>query len=271
MFFRAAKWTGMMSLGDIDRMFDDLGKAAPWILLLVFISLTLFHSYWRCSFVFVFFKEPSDHEDDDVLPSSPLLHIDDTEANQSDVAASPVQLQEEHSAEETHKVNAITGSTVKFHFPFTSSLTNHQTLPRKVKTWLLTLDCWHLKCFPLSRVLKDVATMLHPVQGSTWVGNTMYSSCIMSDSKLITTLFVISSWIFFLSDLDSPSQGPVRTSSPIEDGRAVHVGVNNDKQRVMSPILFPCDDNTEEAKLQPVQSPQCIRWVMETKLISHLV
>lgn len=65
------QWAGMLSLGDIDRMFDDL--------------------------------EPSDHEEDVVLPPSPLLHIDDTEATQSEMAPSPIEQLERLSSEETQK------------------------------------------------------------------------------------------------------------------------------------------------------------------------
>lgn len=50
-----------------------------------------------------YFSEPSDHEEDVVLPPSPLLHIDDTEATQSEMAPSPIEQLERHSSEETQK------------------------------------------------------------------------------------------------------------------------------------------------------------------------
>lgn len=66
---------------------------------------------------------------------------------------------------------------------------------------------------------------------------------------------------FFLPDLDR--QGPVKTSSPIEERKVVDVGVSNNKDGALSPILFLCDDDGEEAKLQPFHSPKCIRWAIE--------
>lgn len=83
----------------------------------------------------------------------------------------------------------------------------------------------------------------------------------MSDFDFITTLF-LSGCCIFLSDLDRPSQGPVKTSSPIVKRKAVDVRVNNNKQRAISPILLLCEDDTEQAKLQPFQGSKCIRWVI---------
>ncbi|XP_035511537.1 nucleolar protein dao-5 isoform X2 [Morone saxatilis] len=65
-------------------------------------------------------------------------------------------------------------------------------------------------------------------------------------------------------DLDVPfkAHGPVKTSSPIEEDIVVE-GVeelDNEKGSIVSPILFPCDDEgKEEAKTEPspTQTPQC--------------
>lgn len=90
----------MLSLGDIDRMFDDLGELHLEYFSLGCFFPALFHSFLTIPH---YFSEPSDHEEDVVLPPSPLLHIDDTEANQSDTAPSPIEQQERHSSEETQK------------------------------------------------------------------------------------------------------------------------------------------------------------------------
>ncbi|XP_051267354.1 nucleolar protein dao-5 isoform X2 [Dicentrarchus labrax] len=66
-------------------------------------------------------------------------------------------------------------------------------------------------------------------------------------------------------DLDVPfkAHGPVKTSSPIEENIVVE-GVeelDNEKDSIVSPILFPCEDEgKEETKTEPspTQKPQCI-------------
>lgn len=78
--------------------------------------LTLLMSFLTSSTVL---SEPSDHEEDVVLPASPLLHIDDTEPNQIEAGPSPLQQQESHSSEAPQKglkVNLTTAFVVNLHF-----------------------------------------------------------------------------------------------------------------------------------------------------------
>lgn len=100
--------------------------------------------------------------------------------------------------------------------------------------------------------------MLHPLLGKTLVGNTIWlRNCLW----LLFCSDFFCKLHFFLSDLDCPAQGPVKTSSPIEDD----IGGINKTDRALSPILFLCEDDGEQAKLKPLLSPKCIRWVIEAK------
>ncbi|XP_078136850.1 uncharacterized protein LOC144537203 [Sander vitreus] len=68
-------------------------------------------------------------------------------------------------------------------------------------------------------------------------------------------------------DLDIPFKAhrPVKTSSPIEENMVV-VELDNEKGRVVSPLLFACEDEgKEEAKTEPllIQNPQCNGHVTE--------
>lgn len=62
--------------------------------------------------------------------------------------------------------------------------------------------------------------------------------------------------LFLVADLDFPfkAHGPVKTSSPIEENLVVE-GVDeldNEKDHVVSPILFACEDEgKEEEKTEP--------------------
>lgn len=56
--------------------------------------------------------------------------------------------------------------------------------------------------------------------------------------------------LFFVADVDLPFKvhGPVKTSSPIDENMGVK-GVeelDNEKDRVVSPILFVCEDDGKE-------------------------
>ncbi|XP_049912997.1 titin isoform X1 [Epinephelus moara] len=70
-------------------------------------------------------------------------------------------------------------------------------------------------------------------------------------------------------DLDIPfeAHGPMKTSSPIEDNVVEHVEeLDNEKHRVVSPVLFACEDDEKEGantEPQPIQEPQCNRHVEE--------
>lgn len=104
--------------------------------------------------------------------------------------------------------------------------------------------------------------MLHPVLGKTLVGNTICFLFYFILFQLFCKLH------FFLSYLDCPAQGPVKTSSPIKDNKGVDIRGINKKDRAISPILFLCedDDDGEQAKLKPLLSPKCIRWVTEANI-----
>uniref|UniRef100_A0A8C9YXJ1 Mif2/CENP-C cupin domain-containing protein n=1 Tax=Sander lucioperca TaxID=283035 RepID=A0A8C9YXJ1_SANLU len=68
-------------------------------------------------------------------------------------------------------------------------------------------------------------------------------------------------------DLDIPFKAhrPVKTSSPIEENMVVEE-LDNEKDRVVSPLLFACEDEgKEEAKTEPllIQNPRCNGHVTE--------
>lgn len=73
-----------------------------------------------------------------------------------------------------------------------------------------------------------------------------------------------------VADFDLPfkAHAPVKTSSPIDQNMAVE-GVeelDDEKDQVVSPILFACDDEEkEEAKTEPppTQTPKCNGHVTE--------
>lgn len=72
---------------------------------------------------------------------------------------------------------------------------------------------------------------------------------------------------FVVPDLDIPFKAhrPVKTSSPIEENMVVEE-LDNEKDRVVSPLLFACEDEgKEEAKTEPllIQNPRCNGHVTE--------
>lgn len=74
--------------------------------------------------------------------------------------------------------------------------------------------------------------------------------------------------LFFIADLDLRFKvpGPSKTSSPIEGSRVVNPveELDSEKQRVMLPILFDCEDNgKEEEKSEPLPSEKCSRDITE--------
>lgn len=74
--------------------------------------------------------------------------------------------------------------------------------------------------------------------------------------------------LFFIADLDLPFKvpGPSKTSSPIEASRTVNrvEELDSEKERVMLPILFECeDDGKEEEKSEPLPSQKCSRDITE--------
>lgn len=73
---------------------------------------------------------------------------------------------------------------------------------------------------------------------------------------------------FFIADLDIPFKvpGPSKTSSPIEGSRVVNrvEGLDREKERVMLPILFDCEDNGKEEEMsEPQPSQKCSRDITE--------
>ncbi|GAA6214990.1 microtubule-associated protein 1B-like [Lates japonicus] len=77
-------------------------------------------------------------------------------------------------------------------------------------------------------------------------------------------------------DLDTPFKvhEPVKTSSPIEENAVVHgVEEEDGEKKVVSPILFDCEDEgKEEAKMEPltIQKPHCNGHVTEENEDSEL-
>lgn len=77
---------------------------------------------------------------------------------------------------------------------------------------------------------------------------------------------------FFVEDLDLPfkAHGPVKTSSPIEGNKVVE-GVEklaDEKERVMLPILFVCeDDGKAKARTEPLTSQKCNGYVTKPNII----
>lgn len=74
--------------------------------------------------------------------------------------------------------------------------------------------------------------------------------------------------LFFIADLDLAFKvpGPSKTSSPIEGCRVVNPveELDSEKQRVMLPILFDCEDNgKEEETSEPLPSEKCSRDITE--------
>lgn len=71
--------------------------------------------------------------------------------------------------------------------------------------------------------------------------------------------FLLKYATFSVADLDVPFKAhmPVKTSSPIEEKMVVEE-LDNEKDHVVSPILFACDDEAA-AKTEPLllQGPQC--------------
>ncbi|XP_008295691.1 neurofilament heavy polypeptide isoform X2 [Stegastes partitus] len=144
-------WPAPLSLADVDKMFDDM--------------------------------DSSSH--DDLLPPSPLLQTFDTETNENDTEASPVQ-QKERSEEQ---------------------VVEHQMGPEEV---------------------------VHPATRSP-------SPQLDSDC-----------------DIPFKAHGPVKTSSPIEQNvcvKGVEEKQDDEKEEVVSAILFPCDDEGKKEDPEPDPLP----------------
>lgn len=82
--------------------------------------------------------------------------------------------------------------------------------------------------------------------------------------------------LFCLTVLDLPFKAhrPVKTSSPIEGNGVMNGGneVDNKKDRVVSPILFLCeDDDREEPKSEPLPTQKCNRCVIKRNVFCQFI